>query len=352
MSDPVTNAEIEDVLSAVRRLVSETGTSKRADAAADTDRSKLVLTPAFRVEPDADTETAHEPDQVETESVKMPVQEQKPEGPKAVSEKSPEDDPAMASVEPVTFELEDTAFEASVEEMVQGAVRDHEAEPTPDTTDDGTDADKENVADAAPEPPHNAPPKPEPGSLAARIAELEAVVIAAPDASYEPDGSEEPDIPDEIIFHRTGPRPVAPAAEPFGSSEPVSDDTGTDDAAAEASLPDPELTRVEAADIDDWQDVSDSDLDEAGYEPAGETVVEDTTFSRHDDTPEDAAADPFGEDRAEDDEMVIDEAMLREIVARLVREELQGTMGEHITRNLRRMVRREIARALALQSFD
>ena len=52
MTDPVTNVEIEDVLSSIRRLVSEKG---RADApvdaapraAAPTDR--LVLTPALRV---------------------------------------------------------------------------------------------------------------------------------------------------------------------------------------------------------------------------------------------------------------------------------------------------------------
>ncbi len=42
-----------------------------------------------------------------------------------------------------------------------------------------------------------------------------------------------------------------------------------------------------------------------------------------------------------------DEAALRELIAQVVREELQGVLGERITRNVRKMVRREIYRALA-----
>lgn len=47
----------------------------------------------------------------------------------------------------------------------------------------------------------------------------------------------------------------------------------------------------------------------------------------------------------------IDEEMLKEIVADLVRKELQGAMGEKITRNVRKLVRREIQRAIAAQDF-
>ena len=42
----------------------------------------------------------------------------------------------------------------------------------------------------------------------------------------------------------------------------------------------------------------------------------------------------------------IDEAALQVLVARLIREELQGDLGERITRNVRKLVRREIKRAL------
>ncbi len=45
--------------------------------------------------------------------------------------------------------------------------------------------------------------------------------------------------------------------------------------------------------------------------------------------------------------LLIDEASLRALVSELIREELQGTLGERITRSVRKLVRREIARALA-----
>lgn len=50
---------------------------------------------------------------------------------------------------------------------------------------------------------------------------------------------------------------------------------------------------------------------------------------------------------AEAPEVAIDEAMLREIVRDVLREELQGRLGERITRNIRKLVRAEIARVMA-----
>ncbi|TDK49659.1 hypothetical protein E1832_08685 [Antarcticimicrobium luteum] len=64
-----------------------------------------------------------------------------------------------------------------------------------------------------------------------------------------------------------------------------------------------------------------------------------------------SAADPEVEDLAAD-EAVIDEDSLRELVAEIVRQELQGALGERITRNVRKLVRREIHRALAAQDLD
>lgn len=48
----------------------------------------------------------------------------------------------------------------------------------------------------------------------------------------------------------------------------------------------------------------------------------------------------------------MDDDALRGMVADIVREELQGMLGERITRNLRKMVRREIHRALSAQDLD
>lgn len=46
-----------------------------------------------------------------------------------------------------------------------------------------------------------------------------------------------------------------------------------------------------------------------------------------------------------------DEALLRELIRDVLREELQGPMGERVTRNLRKMVRSEIARALTARGI-
>lgn len=54
----------------------------------------------------------------------------------------------------------------------------------------------------------------------------------------------------------------------------------------------------------------------------------------------------------EDEEGLLDEETLREIVAEVVREELQGVLGQRITRNVRKMVRREIRLALAAEDLD
>lgn len=55
-------------------------------------------------------------------------------------------------------------------------------------------------------------------------------------------------------------------------------------------------------------------------------------------------------DLFEDD--LLDEGILRELVAEIVREELTGALGERITRNVRKLVRQEINRALAAQDLD
>jgi len=49
---------------------------------------------------------------------------------------------------------------------------------------------------------------------------------------------------------------------------------------------------------------------------------------------------------------VIDEDALRDMISDIVRQELQGVLGERITRNVRKLVRREINLVLAAQDFD
>ena len=65
--------------------------------------------------------------------------------------------------------------------------------------------------------------------------------------------------------------------------------------------------------------------------------------------------EPDGSDDEGDDvpvEGLLEEDQLREIVADVVREELAGHLGERITRNVRKLVRREIRQVLATQKFE
>ena len=53
-----------------------------------------------------------------------------------------------------------------------------------------------------------------------------------------------------------------------------------------------------------------------------------------------------------EEDSILDEETLREMVSEMVREELQGELGDRITRNVRKLVRREIQRALASREFE
>jgi hypothetical protein len=158
------------------------------------------------------------------------------------------------------------------------------------------------AAPAAPAPR----PRSEPvaWSLEDRIAELEAAVGDQP-GEWEPDGSEDADQerPNRFVFqHR---------AAPMGAAAP---------GMAEAAAPAPRAPEAAAA--------ARADLDE-----------------EEDDEPGDGF-DIFADDRLPDPDA------LRDLVAEIVRQELQSDLGQRVTRNIRKLVRREIRRALAARDFD
>ncbi|SEN40925.1 hypothetical protein SAMN05216227_101362 [Pseudorhodobacter antarcticus] len=61
----------------------------------------------------------------------------------------------------------------------------------------------------------------------------------------------------------------------------------------------------------------------------------------------DASDDLFAENAG-----YFDETVLRDLVRDLIREELSGTLGERITRNVRKLVRSEINRAMTARDFE
>ncbi len=70
----------------------------------------------------------------------------------------------------------------------------------------------------------------------------------------------------------------------------------------------------------------------------------------------DLGAETDIDDRAEPSlfahDVQFDETVLRDLVRDLIRQELQGALGERITRNVRKLVRVEVARALSLHDFE
>ncbi|MGR3540458.1 MAG: hypothetical protein ACU0BS_03405 [Hasllibacter sp.] len=159
------------------------------------------------------------------------------------------------------------------------------------------------------------------------IQDLEAAIDAGEDAvgtPWEADGSEEDawtaPPPEAETKAEAGATPEAePVPEP-PAAPPAEEGTRPDDAAPD------EAAAAPAGRIDPDAEEAEVIADGAAGGPA--------------------AAGDAGE------EAVIDEDTLRAIVADVLREELQGALGERITRNVRKLVRREINQALAAREFD
>ncbi len=92
--------------------------------------------------------------------------------------------------------------------------------------------------------------------------------------------------------------------------------------------------------VEEVQTQPEDDQDAEEESPA--TFIRDT---RDEQAAEAARPDDLDEPAAQ----ALDEETLKQAVAQIVRQELQGTLGEGITRNLRKMIRREIAKAIAEQ---
>ena len=226
-------------------------------------------------------------------------------------------------------------------------------------------------------------------TLEQRIAGLEAAIAAAP-SEFEPDGSE------DVTQHR----PTAVPRRPPRTGAGVDDMGFLRDTAALRDDPVPATTQADASMAND---TGDGESDEERLARYMHLLAEDVEIDMGDeDAPDD---DPDGADDAAPDAVpdasVVDlpplrldardavagasdgpaaegadlpmpsafvsgpdtaqglaaassaeDAALRAMVAEIVREELKGPLGERITRNVRKMVRREIMRILASRDFD
>ncbi len=263
MSDAGRKMDVEDVLSSIRRLVSEEARTVTNEIVADNVAKKtvetavevpekLVLTPAFRV-----PETAL-PARAE-EIFQAPVSAETPQEPETFFQ-PPQEDAPFAEVLDQETETQDAPFEAEVRGFTGQEVEDPEPESV--TVPPKIMAESEPQAETIELVPELDSPKPE------------------PDTSFHPE-----------ILH------------------PITEET----------VPENEV--------------------------AAESELQDNA-------PETATYGYDEVDYTSDSDTYLDEEALRELVSEMVRSELQGELGDRITRNVRKLVRREIHRALASRDFE
>jgi len=214
-------------------------------------------------------------------------------------------------------------------------------------------------------------------SLEDRIAELEAAVADSSD-DWEPDGSEdlEQHRPDHMVFRpsRAVTRPPAPAplrltdpanVQEFpsapGAPEQAEPFVIAEEKAPEAAAP-PALEETEEELQAEVETALTEAVSSAIADMAEDALTGDEAF-------EQALADAVGAETreaetvpgavAEDIEgtrvaetTMLDPADIRPLISSLIREELQGDLGERITRNVRKLVRQEIQRALTVREVE
>ena len=283
MAGPLSSEEIEDVVSSVRRLVSNEQSARRLSR--DLNGERLLLTPSLRV--------------VSETSPLIPLVLATPvDTPTATDAPS---EPAEEPADLVEAEWED--------EVIWG------------------------------------PPEASLGEVALAAEEAEVILPAAEDAADTlaeaedealPDVWPEPELPpDGTAFEPTQFVPLRQRAENLV-----------------ARLAAREVEDQDAAGQDD--DALQTDEVRPGDEPQDE-VFPDAHMLADAAEEDDGAAQRMPTEIVDADGTplaVIDEGALQEIVRLMIREELQGDLGERITRNVRKLVRAEINRALVARDLD
>ena len=416
MSDPVTNVEIEDVLSSIRKLVSEDARS--GPSARRPERpGRLVLTPDLRVKDDKPAPAPATGPVLLTQPVVEPVRprpekaEDRPieEIPREARlsdfgnvEKSFPDIDRFDSDDSSDPEEAETAAEESSEEPEQAERTDLSwlieqevaaalglTKPGYDNSAEDSDPVEEtSEVDFAQDDDDEAP------SVDAVATDAEADAAELPesdeeaswhafDAADTPEDEtrigpeDEADAPDDLLPEDWNEEPAeAAVAEPPEPDIPAPPQTLEDKVAA--------LSRLVARDADEFEEERDRpDADDLAAASEPMTWSEEAPFVEVDEAeetvgsnvlhaenawPQTQPQEPVAEEEpvmasppedvpmvAEDDadgSFEIDEAILRELVGDIVRQELQGALGERITRNVRKLVRREIHRMLISQEFD
>ena len=302
MSESVTNVEVEDVLSSIRRLVSD---DKRPSVAVISEPSndRLVLTPALRVagsDEIADNETDNAP----------AIQAWSDFG------ASPDHKDALPDSEltddiPTLDDDEDMLLDPQTEADV-------------DTHDDNNDEQNDHQNQEV-----TAEVEPEPFMLDSVVETSEPEIVEDVATAEIPVVELLEDQSEAAFFAKSS----ATLGSKIAALETVigkTDDQWEPDDTGDSDYSGTEAPAMIWDDADPMETVDDDAV------PVADTVAD---FEPQD-----------GFSQSVDD--ILDEEALRDIVSDIVREELQGALGERITRNVRKLVRREIHRALAAQDLE
>lgn len=313
MSDPVTNADIEDVLSSIRRLVAQDGEQDGATPPPPVASGRLVLTPALRVMDTAPPEEVVSADAQDDDRPEVDASQDAPSdlpAPELVEGHEladlPHDDSAKRNLEARIAELEAVIADTSGQFHQQW-----EQDGEEGTDNAGGTVDSFSWEDFA-APQADIKINPDAEIEEARMAEF---VEPEPDHS---DGDTIAAMPFlrrgfNLPYEEQGSDADEPAEAPAEQPEPELDDPEPRSQLVSDTIPEQVAPDLDAM----------SDLDDTTDEPAYE-----------------------GQD------FVVDEEALRALVVQIVHQELQGALGERITRNVRNLVRREIRRALTSQELE
>lgn len=369
MSDPVSNIEIEDVLSSIRRLVSEeTGSQPRPDPVRPpAPESRLVLTPALRVPDDvADLPVPVESKIDSADKTNLTAGESIPwSKPDSTLYMAAQIEPEPRSSEPdnVASEGEALLLRTSADVHEAAADTDGVLAPTSEVDVMTVAVLQQPEKDVAPAPvvvDVVEPPIPEvepewPGKeipAQRQAAGVEDCDVQQDDLQAPGDPAVHADTPsnDLPVDALT---PLSAKIEALETAIGETQDQWEPDGTAGDDYAEAPVKMLRWQDHQPESPVSAEDNTDAEVvqETRAETIAPETSAAAEPDLDTDDD-DANALDFLVGDDSLMDEESLRELVADIVREELQGALGERITRNVRKLVRREIQRALTTQQLD
>lgn len=432
MSDPVTQAEIEDVLSSIRRLVSEDGrTTPRPQPVENPPKiaTRLVLTPALRVSNEQISDVDHLPAAASPGNVQVdeagPAEKQ--------DETDAADDLVSCDLADVITFAPDSSGDLDAGQGMLDAAASTSTTPTPTEASDETGSNTKTAGALLPGADNvltatsdtsaqvvestldaDAAPWRDPDATlfhaaASSAEELASEVVNPVDSSTET----ETDIAEADFVKDAGPTAnseasVGEAVEEIDVTLHAADEQVVNPAEGTATIPQSagaggsvgvsavvqKIAELEAkvgrseeqwepdglsrdpyagTNIEtlEWKDHLEGEPEETLDWPVADTEASPRQRAEHEDgrsgqaqseKPADMDAERLVEETATaetieqvealaGEENFLDEESLRELVAEIVRSELQGALGERITRNVRKLVRREIHRALSAQDL-